>query len=63
MLLSYDTDRSSLKTQEESIATLTLEIDTLEKDQSNKINSEQAQINNLLEKKDVLEKELADILD
>jgi HlyD family secretion protein len=63
LLLSYDTQRASLQTQEESITFLNEEIKTLQKDHENQRMRKQAQIETLRERIDVLEQELDDLLD
>ena len=61
--LEYDRQWISLQKQKEDIELLTTQIQTLEKDHSNQISKSQAQIIILSERKEVLEKELDDILD
>gem|GEM_PF-3169182 len=61
--LTYDRQKLLVQNQEQDIRLLMTEIETLEKDYENQLIRKKAQINTLLERIDVLKKEMKDIKD
>lgn len=61
--LDYEKQQNLLQKQSEDILSLAKDIENLEKDNENQLNRKKAQISSLLEKIDVLQKELKDLQD